>query len=281
MKIKITADSTCDIGEALAKKYDVAIIPLFVVMDDKPYRDLVEINPPQIFDYVSDTGKLCQTSAVNAALYAEEFAKYAKDHDAVIHINLSSSLSVCHQNAKIAAEEFDNVYVVDSLNLSTGSGLIVLAAAEMAQKGNSAEEIIAFLEKAVKKAEASFVLDTLLYLQKGGRCSSLAALGANLLKLKPCIEVIDGKMQVGKKYRGTLTKAIEMYISDRLTNRDDIDYSRIFITHTAVANPDLVKCAEEAVKKYGKFEEILITSAGCTIANHCGPNCLGILFNRK
>lgn len=281
MKIKITADSTCDIGEALAKKYDVAIIPLFVVMDDKPYRDLVEINPPQIFDYVSSTGNICHTSAVNSVLYAEEFAKYASDYDAVIHINISSNLSVCNQNARIAAEEFDNVYVVDSLNLSTGSGHIVIDAATMAQNGSSAKEIIDYLEDAVKRVESSFVLDTLLYLQKGGRCSSIVALGANLLKLKPCIEVIDGKMQVGKKYRGTLTKAVEMYIADRLTNRDDIDYRRIFITHTADANPDLVKCAAEAVKKFGKFEEILITSAGCTIANHCGPNCLGILFYRN
>ncbi|MBE6948380.1 MAG: DegV family protein [Ruminococcaceae bacterium] len=281
MRIKITADSTCDIGEALAKKYDVEIIPLYVVMDDKPFMDLIEINPQQIFDHVASTGKICHTSAVNAALYGEIFAKYAKDYDAVIHVNLSSSLSACHQNAKIAAEEFDNVYVVDSLNLSTGSGHIVLDAAIMAREGKSAEEIVKFLEDAVKKVEASFVLDTLLYLQKGGRCSSIVALGANLLKLKPCIEVIDGKMQVGKKYRGTLNKCVEMYIADRLTGRDDIDYRRIFITHTAETNPELVKCAEEAVKKYGSFEEVLITSAGCTIANHCGPNCLGILFYRK
>ncbi len=281
MRIKITADSTCDIGEALAKKYDVAIVPLFVVMDDKPYRDLVEINPPEIFEHVSSTGNICHTSAVNSALYEEEFAKYASDYDAVIHISISSSLSACYQNAKIAAEEFDNVYVVDSLNLSTGSGHLVLDAATMAKNGSTAEEIVTYLEDAVKRVESSFVLDTLLYLQKGGRCSSVVALGANLLKLKPCIEVIDGKMQVGKKYRGTLTKALEMYIADRLTDRDDIDTRRVFITHTAEANPDIVKCAEEAVKKYGKFEETLITSAGCTIANHCGPNCLGILFYRK
>lgn len=280
MKIKITADSTCDIGEALAKKYDIAIIPLFVVMDDKPYRDLVEINPTQIFEHVSTTGNICHTSAVNSVLYAEEFAKYASSYDAVIHINLSSNLSVCHQNAKIAAEEFDNVYVADSLNLSTGSGHLVIDAAIMAQNGSTVEEILAFLEEAVNRVESSFVLDTLLYLQKGGRCSSIVALGANLLKLKPCIEVIDGKMQVGKKYRGTLLKALEMYISDRLTGRDDIDTRRVFITHTAEADSEIVKCAEEAVKKYGNFEETLITSAGCTIANHCGPNCLGILFYR-
>lgn len=281
MRIKITADSTCDIGEALAKKYNIAIIPLFVLIDEKQYKDFSEINPPQIFDFVERTGKICHTSAVNSALYAEEFAKYANDYDAVIHINISSSLSVCNQNAKLAAEEFDNVYVVDSLNLSTGSGHLAIDAAIMAQNGSTPEEIVACLEDEVKKLEVSFILDTLVYLQKGGRCSSVVALGANLLKLKPCIDVIDGKMQVGKKYRGTLIKTLESYIADRLSDRDDIDYRRIFITHTCNRNPELVECALAAVKKYGKFEEILITPAGCTIASHCGPNCLGILFFRN
>lgn len=281
MRIKITADSTCDIGKELAKKYDIAIIPLFVALDEKTYKDFTEINPPQIFDFVEHSGKICHTAAVNSALYSEEFAKYSKDYDAVIHINISSSLSICNQNAKLAAEEFENVYVVDSFNLSSGTGHLVIDAATMAQNGNTPEEIVDYLEAAAKRLEVSFVLDTLIYLQKGGRCSSVVALGANILKLRPCIEVIDGKMQVGKKYRGALIKVLEMYIADRLSNRDDIDWNRVFITHTCDANPELIKCAEKAVRKYGKFKEILITSAGCTIASHCGPNCLGILFYRN
>jgi DegV family protein with EDD domain len=280
MKIKITADSTCDLSRDLVEKHDIAIIPLYVVMDDKPYKDTLEISPAQIFDYVTRTGKTCHTSAINVEIYKEEFAKYADSYDAVIHVNLSSYLSVGHQNAKLAAESFDNVYVVDSLNLSTGSGHLVLDAAIMAENGSTAQEIVDYLNGAVSRVETSFILDTLYYIYKGGRCSGVAALGANLLRLKPCIEVVDGKMQVGKKYRGSLEKSLEEYVHDRLSDRDDIDYKRIFITHTLETDV-MAKHVEDAVRKYGKFEEVYITNAGCTIANHCGPNCCGILFYRN
>ena len=280
MKIKITADSTCDLSKELVEKHNIAILPLFVVMDEQPYKDTIEISPPQIFDYVARTGKVCHTSAINTAIYTDEFGKYAAEYDSVIHINISSALSVGYQNAQIAAEGFDNVYVVDSQNLSTGSGHLVLDAAIMAENGSTAQEIIDYLNEAVKRVESSFVLDTLYYIYKGGRCSGVAALGANLLRLKPCIEVIDGKMQVGKKYRGSLEKALEEYVTDRLTNRDDIDYKRIFVTHT-LETEVMAQHVVDTVKKLGNFEEIIITQAGCTIANHCGPNCCGILFYRN
>ncbi len=280
MKIKITADSTCDLSRDLVEKHDIAIIPLYVVMDEKPYKDTLEITPAEIFDFVTRTGKICHTSAINVEIYAEEFAKYADSYDAVIHINLSSSLSVGYQNAKLAAEGFDNVYVIDSKNLSTGSGHLVLDAAVMAEKGCTAQEIIDYLNEAIRRVESSFILDTLYYIYKGGRCSGVAALGANLLRLKPCIEVVDGAMQVGKKYRGSLEKSLEEYVHDRLSGRDDIDYKRIFITHTLETDV-MANHLEETVRKYGDFEEIYITRAGCTIANHCGPNCCGILFYRS
>ena len=280
MKIKITADSTCDLSDELLEKYDITLIPLMVVMDDKPYRDRIDITPADIFEYVSTTGKACHTSAVNTADYIDQFGKYAADYDAVIHISLSSCISSSCQDAMIAAQSFDNVYVVDSLNLSTGSGHLVLDAAIMAKNGSSAEEILDFLKNAIPKVESSFVIDTLYYLFKGGRCSGVAALGANLLRLKPCIEVTDGKMDVGKKYRGSLEKALEEYVKDRLTGREDIDWRRVFITHTLETETTAQKI-KEVVMKYGKFVEIFITRAGCTISNHCGPNTCGILFYRK
>jgi DegV family protein with EDD domain len=196
-------------------------------------------------------------------------------------MTLSSGISSCYQNALIAASEYKNVYVIDSQNLSTGCGHLVLDAAIMAEQGATAEEIVRRIEELRPTVEASFVIDSLLYLWKGGRCSGVAALGANVLKLKPCIEVKHGKMDVGKKYRGNFDKVIIQYVGDKLKDRSDIDYKRIFITHPSGVPRVVVENVIKTVKSLGPFEEVIETLAGGTISTHCGPVCLGILFYRK
>ncbi len=280
MNIKITADSTCDLSPELIKKYDIRIIPLHIIKaDDSDYLDGIDIRPQDIFDYVDTVGKACHTAAVNVEEFEKVFSEELETHDAIVHVDISSDFSACYQNACIAAEG-RNVYVIDSRNLSTGVGHIVLDAAELAAQGVPPEEIKRTLDEKQKKLDVSFVINTLKYLHKGGRCSALVALGANVLQLKPCIEVKDGKMGVGKKYRGSFEKAIKQYVRDRLESRDDIDYKRIFITHSDCSH-ELVEQVRALIAELGPFEEIIETDAGCTVSNHCGPNCLGVLFYRK
>ena len=280
MKIKITADSTCDLSPELVSKYNIDILPLYIVKDGKAYKDMREIVPQDIFDHVSKGGAITSTAAINTDDYIGYFKPFAEEYDAVIHLDISSDFSSCCQNANIAAKEYGNVYVVDTRNLSTGSGLLVLEAAEMAEKGETPENIVKALNDLTSKVEASFVIDKLDYLRKGGRCSALAALGANLLSLRPCIEVKDGKMGVGKKFRGIFEKCIMQYVRERLDGRNDINTKRIFITHTPCKD-GLADEVRREIQKYVQFDEILETSAGCTVSSHCGPSTLGILFIRK
>jgi DegV family protein with EDD domain len=281
MRIKITSDSTCDLAKEIVDMYDIGIVPMPIIKGDVSYRDGVDIFPEDIFAYVESGAGACHTSAINISSYQEAFRPFAVTYDAVIHLTLSSGISSCYQNACLAAEEFGNVYIVDSQNLSSGHGHLVLDAAIMAQQGCQPQEIIDRCNALAGKVEASFVIDTLLYLYKGGRCSGVAALGANVLKLKPCIEVVGGKMDVGKKYRGNFDKVILQYVADRLRDRDDIDYKRIFITHPSGVPRAVVESVIAAVKAYGPFEEVIETIAGGTISCHCGPVCLGVLFYRK
>ena len=280
MKIKITSDSTCDLSAEQIARYDIQIVPLAVAMGGKNYHDGVDIKPQDIYAHVADGGDLPATAAINVVQYQETWATYAKEYDAILHVDISSDFSSCYQNANLAAQEFDKVYVVDSRNLSTGHGVLVLTAAELAESGMEAAQIAEVLREATEKVEASFILDQLAYLKKGGRCSSVVALGANMLKLKPCIEVRDGKMSVGKKYRGAFEKCLKEYISDRLKDRRDLDLRRIFVTHSGIEE-DLVKIAVDTVQSLQAFEEVCVTTAGCTISSHCGPGTLGVLFMRK
>ncbi len=280
MNIKITADSTCDLSPELIEAYDIDIIPLYIIKGGESFRDGVEITPADIFAHVGGGGDICTTSAINVSDYVGKFAELSSKFDAVIHIDISAEFSACFQNATMAAGEFQNVYAVDSRNLSTGSGHVVIEAAKMARSGMDAKEIVKKLEELTARVEASFVIDKLDYLKKGGRCSSLAALGANLLNLKPCIEVKDGAMHVGKKYKGSFEKSLKKYVRERLEGRTDIDTERIFVTHSG-CEPEVVRSVREAVGEYMAFDEIIVTRAGCTISSHCGPNTLGILFIRK
>ena len=278
--IKITCDSTCDLPQALYAKYDVEVIALSVALGEELHRDGVDISAPELFAYVKESGNLPKTSAVSMGEYLDVFGKYVAEGKTVIHINLSSALSASHQNAMLAAQELENVYVVDSRNLSTGSGHLVIEAGEMVAQGLDAATIVARLNEMKERLDASFVLQTLEYLQKGGRCSSVAALGARALQLRPEIRVADGGMGVGKKYRGSMEKSVLDYVRGRLEGRDDIDTRRIFVTHSPM-DSDVVAKAIALVKELQPFEEVIETDAGCTICSHCGPNCLGVLFFKK
>jgi len=282
MRIKICSDSTCDLSAALIERHDIAIMPLHVNLGERACRDGVDVNPDDIFNHVAATGQLPTTSAIMPADYADFFRPYAAEYDAVIHVNIGSGFSSCYQNACLAAEEFGNVYPVDSQNLSTGQGLVVLACAKLAAEGKEIQPLLDEINALTPRVEASFLVDRLDYLHKGGRCSAVAALGANLLKLKPCIEVKDGKMGVVKKYRGNYDKCLAMYVKDRLENRiDDLEHEWIFLTHTTMEPKALSAAAETLDGFASNFGEVFETTAGCTVSCHCGPNTLGVLFVRK
>ena len=280
MRIKITSDSTCDLSREQIEKYGIEIMPLAVAMGENNYRDGVDIHPDEIYAHVNKGGELPKTAANNIADYAEVFGKFAKEYDAVIHLNISAEFSSCYQNACLAAEDFENVYVVDSRNLSTGHGLLVLKAAELAESGMDAAAIAETLRETANRVDASFILDQLEYLKKGGRCSAVAVLGANLLKLKPCIEVKEGKMGVGKKYRGAFAKCLKDYITDRIGGRDDLELDRVFVTHSGISQ-ELLDLAVETVKELQSFKEVCVTRAGCTVSSHCGPDTIGVLYIQK
>ena len=280
MNIKILSDSTCDLSPALLAQHDITLLPLTVIKNDEEFQDGVTITPADIFAHVAAGGDLCSTSAKSVGEYQEAFAKYAGEFDGVIHINIGSGFSSCYQNACIAAEDFPNVRVIDSMNLSTGQGHVVLEACRLARECSDLDEIAAKLNAFTPKVEASFLLDRLNYMVKGGRCSSVMALGANLLNLKPCIEVKDGKMVVVKKYRGKYDKCLAAYVKDRLAERDDIVRNELFLTYTPVTD-ECLSAVKEAINEYGHFASVYETTAGCTISCHCGPGTLGVLFVRK
>lgn len=280
MKIKILSDSTCDLSKELLEANDITLVPLTVIKDNEQFKDGVTITPDAIFEHVANGGSLCTTTANNMDEYAEWFAKYANDYDGVIHINIGSGFSSCYQNACLAAEDFPNVRVIDSMNLSTGQGLVVLEACRLAKDAADLDTLADAIRAFTERVEASFLLDRLDYMVKGGRCSSIAAFGANLLNLKPCIEVKGGKMGVVKKYRGNYAKCLAGYVKDRLAERDDLDSNILFVTRTVVSD-DCYKSVMDAVEQYGNFDHVYETIAGCTISCHCGPGTLGVLFVRK
>ena len=280
MNIKITADSTCDLPKALLDAHNITLTPLTVIKNDEAFKDGVTITPAEIFAHVAAGGALCSTSACSVGDYIDHFESFQGTCDGIVHISLGSGFSASYQNACLAAQEFDNVCVIDSMNLSTGQGHVVLKACELARTAQSLDALKAELEAFVPKVEASFLVDKLDYLVKGGRCSSAAALGANLLNLKPCIEVREGKMSVVKKYRGNYAKCLATYVRERLSDRDDLDRTNLFLTYTEVSQ-ECYTAAKDAVATYGNFENVYDSVAGCTISCHCGPGTLGILMVRK
>ncbi|MBQ2237726.1 MAG: DegV family protein [Clostridia bacterium] len=276
----ISSDSTTDLSAELKERYNIATLPLGINLGDKIYVDGVDITPDDIYEHHRKTGELPKTSAANLGESLDFFKQFTDEGKKVIHFTISSEMSSTYRNACLAAEELDGVYVIDSKNLSTGGGLLVVAAAEMLKDGLSCEEIVEKLNDIIPCVDASFVIDSLEYLHKGGRCSALAMMGANLLKLKPCIEVKNGKMGVGKKYRGKYDEVLKQYVKERIGDASDIDLSRVFVTH-AGCDEKLVNDIVALVKDSANFEEVFLTRAGCTISSHCGANTLGVLFIRK
>lgn len=280
MRIKILSDSTCDLSPELLKQHDITLTPLTVIKAEAQLKDGVTITPQDIFDHVARGGSLCSTAAVSVGEYQEYFRRFSGGYDGVIQINIGSGFSACYQNACIAAQDFPNVRVIDSRNLSTGQGLVVMEACRLAEACEDLDDLARQLQSFVPRVEASFLLDRLDYMVKGGRCSSVVALGANLLNLKPCIEVKDGKMLVVKKYRGAYPKCLASYVKDRLADREDLTRDILFVTHTPVTDA-CREAVDAAVAEYGRFAHIYDTQAGCTVSCHCGPGTLGVLFVRK
>lgn len=279
-KVKICADSTCDLTPELLQQYDIDVFALPVNLGDKPCLDGVNVQPEDLYEYYRTTGKLTTTSAPSAVEYQEFFKPYAEKGLAVIHFSISSEMTITHQNCRTAAADFEDFYAIDSRSLSSGMGRLAIEAAVLAQQGLEAGEIVDQINAMRNKMEVSFILDTLEYMWKGGRCSGVTALGANMLKLKPCIEVRDGKMEVGKKYRGHLGNVHDAYIEAKLKGRTDLDLSSIFITHSGIEQ-QYIDRAVAKIRQVQPFAEIQVTRAGCSVSNHCGPGTLGIIYMTK
>ncbi len=277
MKIQITADSTCDLGSQI-EKHGIGIMPLSVILGYSSHLDGVNIVPQDIFDYVEKTGELPKTAAPSIGDYEEFFGKYVDEGKTVIHFNISRKSSSAHDYALAAAEKFKGrVFVVDSKALSSGQGLMIMKACDFVSKGMTAEEIVSAVSALAPKINTSFIPDRLDYLYKGGRCSRMAMYGANLLKIHPLIEMVDGQLVALKKYKGNMEKCISNYIADLAEQYPAYDKTRCFITHSS-ADENLVNCAKEKVSQLFDFDEVIETVAGSVITGHCGRNTLGVLF---
>lgn len=279
-KVIICSDSTSDLSVELLEAYGVQILPLKVNLGGNTFTDGVDIAPDAIYAYYEAHGKLPKTAAPNMADFYDFFEKHTADGAEVVFFTISKTMSSTYNNARLAAMKYQGVYVVDTCNLSTGGGLLVVAAGEMAKAGLSGAEIARAVGEMTARVDASFVIDNLEFLHKGGRCSALAAFGANLLQLKPCITVREGKMGVGKKYRGKFARVLEMYIADRLGDGSGIDDSCVFVTHAGCDAPIVEACVAR-VKSILPHATVHVTRAGCTVSAHCGRNTLGVLFVRK
>lgn len=279
-RIILTADSICDLSPELKQKYDVRYSYAHIIIDGKNYNEGIDITPEDIYDTFKQTRVLPKTAAINIAEYIEFFKKFVEQGYEVIHISMGSQISACHQNAFRAAEEVGNVYAIDG-NLTTGNGLLLIEAGERIARGMSARQIAKEINELKENVHASFILDRLEYMRAGGRCSTVELLGANLLGIKPCIEIDNkngGKMGVGKKYRGKFNKVLIDYIDEKLDGRaKKIDPRRVFITHSGVSK-EIEKLVYDHVASKGIFKKIYITRTSCTVSCHCGPNTLGVIF---
>lgn len=275
MKIAISAESTIDLTKELLKEYDIHTTPFTVNLGSKSGLD-GEITSEEIIEYVSKNNQLPKTSAVNSYQFTEHFEKLLKEYDAVIHFSLSSEMSAACNNARLAAEELSNVYVVDTRSLSTGIALLAIYARKLANKNIEPAVIIEEINKRIPTNQTSFVLSRLDYLYKGGRCNGISYLASTLLKIRPQIIVKDGKMGPRSKYVGKYDRCIEKYVVDTLESFNTPDLDEVFITSTT-ASPEQILTVKKMLIERG-FKNIHITNAGATITSHCGENCLGILY---
>lgn len=281
--IAITTDSTCDLPQRLIDENDITVVPLTVLLGDTVYRDGVDIKPDDVYSFVEKTGKLPKTSAVTPAEYFEVFKQLTDEGKKVVHIGFSSGLSSSFQNACVAASELDNVFCVDSKTLCTAQGLLVLKACDYRAKGMDAKKIADRVTKLVPKVSATFVLDGLEYLHKGGRCSSVARFGANVLGIKPSIAVDNqtGKLEVSKKYRGKIELVYKQYIADRMNEIKRIQPDRVVIAESGGVSPQTIAFAKGVIEGKDKFNQVIVADAGCTISSHCGPKTFAIFYIKK
>lgn len=278
----ISTDSPADVPAEIRERYDIRVIPLNIILDDDCFEDGVNIQPDDLYAFYKKTGRLPKTSAVSVAEYTDFFKELTQDGSSVVHISFSSALSATHQNARLAAEDFDNVYIVDSKSLSTGIALLAIKAAQLAQDGLDAKTIAHEMEYKREKVVTTFILDKLEFLYKGGRCSGVAMLGANVLGIKPSIVMADGKLQVGKKYRGKLENCQMQYVRDLLEQyAGRIDTDRAFLSRTAGVSDEQMKALQKEIHKTLKFKEYIVSTVGCTITSHCGERTFTFEFMLK
>ena len=281
--VKIISDSTCDLSKELIERYNIEILPLHILLGEKEYLDRVNITPDEIYAW-SDANKTTpKTSAVGMNEAVELFRKYLDQGMELVVFSISEDMSTTANVMRLAAEELDaaeRVHVVNSANLSTGIGHLVIEAAELAESGADAQTIVRSIEARKDKVKASFVVDTLVYLHRGGRCGGLAALAGGALKLHPRIDVIDGKMTPGKKYRGKMDHVVMSYVREMEENLKLAEKSRVFVTHSG-CDRAIVEQEKEYLKSLNHFDEILETRAGGVISSHCGPGTLGVLYMEK
>ena len=275
MKICISAESTIDLPREVLDEFEIKTVPFTITLGDKNGLDGVT-TPDEIFDYVDRTGVLPKTSAVNVGQFEEYFKNLLKEYDEVIHFSLSSELSSAYQNGCLVAKELGHVHMIDSRSLSTGIALLAIYASKLVKQNLSAEEIVKKVSERIPFDQASFVLATVDYLHKGGRCSTLAKNLATWFRFRPQILVVDGKMGPGKKYIGKQLSCVVSYCKDTLEEFNNPDLEVGFVTHSN-ASPDMVEAAIKAMKDRG-FKRVIETKAGATISSHCGPKCLGILY---
>lgn len=281
--IKIISDSTCDLSKELIDKYEISILPLHILLGDKEYEDGRNINPDEIYTWSDNSKTTPKTSAPSLEEAITLFKPFIESGDEIICFSISKEMSTSCNVMRLAAEELvaqDRIYLVDSSNLSTGVGLLVLEAANMAQNGFSANQIVLKMEELKPLVRASFVVDTLTYLHRGGRCSAVAALAGGMLKLHPKIVVKDGKMGVSQKYRGKLETVITNYAKDLEDDLKNARPERVFITHSG-CDEAVIQNVKSYLVSLNIFEEILVTRAGGVVSSHCGKGTLGVLFISK
>lgn len=279
-KIGIASDSTCDLSRELTDRYSISILPLHVILEDKEFRDGVDIVPIDIYAWSDQVKKTPKTAAFSPAEAEDFLRQQLEKYDELIFFDVSDTMSSSRSVMQVAAQTLgleDRVFVIDSMNLSTGIGLLVIQAAILAKEAESAKEVVDEILTLRSRVRASFVVDTLVYLYRGGRCSGTAALIGSAIKMHPSIHVIDGKMQVGKKYRGSMDRVVKNYVEDQIELMKGAISDRIFITHSG-CDPLIVKSVREQLSSLGYFKEILETRAGGVISSHCGPGTLGVLF---
>lgn len=280
MSVKIIADSTCDLSKDLLEKYDISVLPLHIVLGDKEYKDGLEISPDEIYEWSNANKEAPKTSAAAISDTIDIYSKYLKSYDEIICFSISGQMSTTVNVMRMAAEELDaedTIHIIDSENLSTGGGLLVIEAAIMAKEGKTANEIVETMNQLKPFVRASFIVDTLTFLHRGGRCSGVAALAGGALKLHPKIVVENGGMKPDKKYRGKMNSAILSYVKDLEPQLKNAKTDRVFITHSG-CEKEIIDSIYQYLEELGLFKEILITRAGGVISSHCGPGTLGVLF---